>query len=113
MPSFWPDPFGAPLTWTQPPGFPQPKTAEAQIELIRDYIYMLRENSVLPKPGDELKTPVLGLGDEESPEANAAPLTPAGPAPAAPKAAPGAPRPPVGRPPTGAHGALYTPPHTM
>jgi cytochrome c2 len=115
MPAFWPDPFGTGLTWTQPPGFTQPKTAEGQIELLRDYLYMLRENSVLPKPGDELRSPVLGLGDEEAPEANAA-RPPVAPAPANVNARPGqrGPNPPPGRPaPKGAHGALETTPHTM
>jgi cytochrome c2 len=113
MPAFWPDPFGTPLTWTQPPGFSQPKTAEGQIELVSDYLYLLRENSVLPAPGDELRTPVLGLGDDEAPEANAArPVAP--PANARPGQRRGANPPAPGRPPpTGAHGALETPPHAM
>ncbi len=115
MPAFWPDPFGVPLHWTEPPGFVQPKTAEGQIEMVSDFLYMLRDTTVLPKPGDELRTPVLGLGDEEAPEANvgrpvAAPAPangrppPRGQNPAAPGRRPG---------PTGAHGALETPPHTM
>jgi cytochrome c2 len=116
MPAFWPDPFGAPLTWTQPSGFAQPKTAEGQIDLLRDYLYLLRENTVLPKPGDELKTPVLGLGDGDEPQASiVAPVAPAAevrpPNPAAgnpPRGRP-APPPPRGR----AHGALETTPHTM
>jgi cytochrome c2 len=114
MPAFWPDPFGAGLHWTQPPGLAQPKTAEGQIEMLRDYLYMLRDNSVLPAPGDELRTPVLGLGDEEAPEANAArPIVPQAPA----RPGPRGPNPPRGRPgppgPKGAHGALETPPHAM
>jgi cytochrome c551/c552 len=112
MPAFWPDPFGTPLTWTQPAGFAQPKTAEGQIELLRDYLYLLRENTVLPKPGDEAKAPVLGLGDEGVPQANAVPL----PNPAAP-GKPNTGAPPRGKnppPPAGrAHGALETTPHAM
>ena len=106
-----PDPFGTPLHWTQPPGFAQPKTADGQIAMVSDFLYMLRENTVLPKPGDELRTPVLGLGDEAAPEASAARLGPAETAKPPGHANP--PRPP-GRPgATGAHGALETPPHTM
>jgi cytochrome c2 len=126
MPAFWPDPFGTPLTWTQPPGFAQPKTAEGQIELIRDYLYLLRENSVLPKPGDELRTPVLGLGDDEVPQTPApdahGPRATAAPAPNGP-AGNGRPTNPGGNPARGrtapppatgrAHGALETTPHAM
>jgi cytochrome c551/c552 len=109
MPAFWPDPFGTPLTWTQPAGFAQPKTAEGQIELLRDYLYDLRENTLLPKPGDELKTPVLGLGEEGVPQASvAAPAVPQRPKP--PGAPPGRAKPPPAR---GAHGSLETPPHSM
>jgi hypothetical protein len=116
MPAFWPDPFGTPLNWTQPPGFDQPKTAEGQIQMMRDYLYLLRDNSVLPKPGDELKTPVLGLGDESLPQVSAGTAAPGGyahPGPAGPnrpRARPGA---PGAAPATGAHGALETTPHTM
>jgi cytochrome c2 len=110
MPAFWPDPFGTPLTWTQPPGVVQPKTAEGQIELLRDYLYLLRENTALPKPGDELKTPVNGLGDEEALQAAAAtPAAPANGKPAPGRAAP-ARGPKPGRAP---HGALETEPHAM
>jgi cytochrome c2 len=108
MPAFWPDPFGTPLNWTQPPGFEQPKTAEGQIELLRDYLYLLRENTVLPKPGDEMKTPVLGLGDDGVPQANA--LAPANPGAAGAGPRRGRPRP---APKGGAHGSIGTAPHAM
>jgi hypothetical protein len=116
MPAFWPDPFGSPLNWTQPSGFAQPKTAEGQIQMMRDYLYLLRDSSVLPKPGDELKTPVLGMGDESAPQAA---VGPAGEN-VRPGVGGGANRPPrgggrvLGAPKgTGAHGALETRPHTM
>ena len=116
MPAFWPDPFGSPLNWTQPSGFAQPKTAEGQIQMMRDYLYLLRDSSVLPKPGDELKTPVLGMGDESAPQAA---VGPAG-GNVRPGVGGGANRPPrgggrvLGAPKgTGAHGALETRPHAM
>ena len=106
MPAFWPDPFGTPLNWTLPEGFKQPATAEGQIELLRDYLYLFREHTKLPAPGTETKSPVLGLGGEESGE-----TAEAKPAGAAPANAP----PPGGRPAPRAptHGALETRPHTF
>ncbi len=111
MPAFWPDPYGAPLTWTQPPGFVQPKTAEGQIDLLRDYLYAFREHTKLPPPGQEGKIPVLGLGGDEAEKTAEAkpPARPAAGAPAAPRA-PGAPR---GAPRGPTHGALETRPHTF
>jgi cytochrome c2 len=110
MPAFWPDPFGAPLTWTEPAGFAQPKTAEGQITLLRDYVYLFREHTKLPPPGQEAKVPVLGLGGEEA-ETTAEAKPPAQPVRAAPANPPPGGRPP---PPRGQqHGALETVPHTL
>ena len=81
MPAFWPDPFGTPLTWTQPPGYPQPKTAEGQIDMIRDYLYLFREHTKLPPPGAEMKTPVMGLGEGTSPDDATKPTAAATPIP--------------------------------
>lgn len=113
MPAFWPDPFGSPLNWTQPPGFSQPKTAEGQIEMMRDYLYLLRENSELPKPGDELKTPVLGMSEDLEPQAAAEVPMPGGHARPGANRPRGAGRPPAGQKATGAHGALETQPHSF
>jgi hypothetical protein len=64
----------------------------------------------LPKPGDELKTPVNGLGDEEALQAAAAtPAAPGNGKPAPGRAAP-ARGPKPGRAP---HGALEAEPHAM
>jgi cytochrome c2 len=107
MPAFWPDPFGQPLAWTLPAGFAQPKTAEGQIDLLRDYAYLFREHTKLPPPGQEAKMPVLGLGSDQPSETAEAPV--AGVIHAAPKGAP-----PDRKAPKGAkHGALETPPHTF
>jgi cytochrome c2 len=107
MPAFWPDPYGAPLTWTLPAGFAQPKTAEGQIALLRDYLYLFREHTKLPPPGQEGKTPVLGLGGDDAEKTaeapGAAPNPPPAPAPGGRPRAPGGPT----------HGALETVPHTF
>jgi cytochrome c2 len=70
MPGFWPDPCGEPLHWTLPSGFQQPRTVGQQVDLIRDYIYLFREHTKLPAPGEEGRTPVLGL-DEGGPDGTA------------------------------------------
>ena len=61
MPALWPDPNGAPLTWTIPHDTSPKKTAIDQITLVRDFLFLLRDETRLPRAGDELRTPIFGL----------------------------------------------------
>ena len=63
MPPFAKDPAGDAILLKLPPGYLRPKSAEAQIALVRDLLFVLREKSQLPARGEELRSPLLGLGD--------------------------------------------------
>ena len=64
MPPFARGPAGDPLPLKLPPGYAQPRSADAQIALVRDLLFVLREKTELPKSGEELRSPLLGLGAE-------------------------------------------------
>jgi mono/diheme cytochrome c family protein len=61
MPALWPDATGAPLPWTIPSDATPKKNAVDQIAMVRDFLFLLRDETRLPRAGDELKTPILGL----------------------------------------------------
>jgi mono/diheme cytochrome c family protein len=67
MPALWPDApnapnmMGAPLTWTIPQDALPKKNAVDQIATMRDFLFLLRDETRLPRVGEELKTPILGL----------------------------------------------------
>lgn len=61
MPALWPDATGAPLAWTIPSDAIPKKNAVDQIAMVRDFLFLLRDETQLPRVGDELKTPILGL----------------------------------------------------
>ncbi len=65
MPALWPDAPGkkadAPLAWTIPADATPKKSAADQIAIVKDFLFLLRDGTRLPRAGDELKTPILGL----------------------------------------------------
>ena len=67
MPALWKDPFGPALAWTIPADAEPKKTAAEQIALVSEFLYLLRDDTRLPRPGDELRTPILGLSRANSP----------------------------------------------
>ncbi len=71
MPPLWPDAPGktgdAPLAWTIPSDATPKKSAVDQIALVRDFLFLLRDETRLPRAGDELKTPILGLAVSTTP----------------------------------------------
>jgi hypothetical protein len=62
MPALWPSTTGAALAWTIPSDAIPKKSAADQIALVRDFLFLLRDETRLPRSGDELRTPILGLG---------------------------------------------------
>ena len=68
MLTLWPDPYGPALPWNKAVTTPKPKTGEDQIELLRDFLYTLRPDTVWPKAGEEAKSPVVqgGVSEAES-----------------------------------------------
>jgi hypothetical protein len=62
MPALWPDATGAALAWTIPSDAIPKKSAVDQIAIMRDFLFLLRDETRLPRAGDELTTPILGLG---------------------------------------------------
>ena len=66
MPALWPDATGAALAWTIPSDAPAKKSAVDQIALMRDFLFLLRDETRLPRPGDELRTPILGLASSNA-----------------------------------------------
>ncbi|MGH7285690.1 MAG: hypothetical protein ACRELY_29580 [Polyangiaceae bacterium] len=67
MPALWKDPAGPALAWTIPPDAEPKKTAAEQIALVSDFLYLLRDDTRLPRAGDETKTPILGLSHANYP----------------------------------------------
>jgi cytochrome c2 len=59
MLTLWSDPYGPALPWDKTVTTPKPKTGEDQVDLVRDFLYTLRPDTVWPKPGDEAKSPVV------------------------------------------------------
>jgi len=66
MLTLWSEPYGPPLQWDKVAVTPRPKTGEDQIELLRDFLYGLRPDTVWPKIGEEAKSPVVQEGATES-----------------------------------------------
>ncbi|MEO8878761.1 MAG: c-type cytochrome, partial [Polyangiaceae bacterium] len=61
MPALWPDADGAALVWTLPSDAKPLEKASDQIALVRDFLFLLRAETRLQRPGDELRTPIFGL----------------------------------------------------
>jgi hypothetical protein len=64
MLTLWSEPFGPAATWDKGTLSPPPKTAEDQVDLVRDFLFTLRPDSVWPKAGDEAKSAVVQGGGE-------------------------------------------------
>jgi hypothetical protein len=65
MLTLWADPYGPALPWDKAITTPKPKTSEDQIDLVRDFLYTLRPDTVWPKAGDEAKSQVVQGGPSE------------------------------------------------
>ncbi|MEO7112352.1 MAG: c-type cytochrome [Polyangiaceae bacterium] len=77
MPALWPDALAtnaAPLAWTIPADALPKKNAVDQIMMTRNFLFLLRDATRLPRVGEELKTPILGLAVSSSDPAPPHPL---------------------------------------
>jgi hypothetical protein len=64
MLTLWSEPFGPALTWDKATLSPPAKTGEDQVDVVRDFLFTLRPDSVWPKAGDEAKSGVVQGGSE-------------------------------------------------
>jgi len=67
MLTLWSEPFGPPLAWNKAPLTPAPKIGEDQVEVVRDFLFALRPDSVWPKAGEEGKSAIVLSGPEGAP----------------------------------------------
>jgi cytochrome c2 len=66
MLTLWAEPFGPAMAWDKVSVSPPPKTGEDQVELLRDFLFTLRPDSLWPKIGEEAKSAVVLSGPEGS-----------------------------------------------
>jgi cytochrome c2 len=66
MLTLWAEPYGPALPWDKTVTVPKPKTGEDQVDLVRDFLYTLRPDTVWPKAGEEAKSPVVQGGPSEA-----------------------------------------------
>lgn len=67
MPAVWKDPAGPALPLSTSPDVAPKKTAAEQIAVVSTFLYLVRDDTRLPRPGDETRVPILGLGQGVSP----------------------------------------------
>jgi hypothetical protein len=99
MLTLWAEPFGPALAWDKASVNPPPKTGEDQVEMMRDFLFTLRPDSVWPKAGDEAKSQVVQGGPEG----------PAGPSAEVEKPEKGKGKPAKGKPAPKKHGSIGAP----
>ncbi|HEX9296736.1 MAG TPA: hypothetical protein VF881_12915 [Polyangiaceae bacterium] len=68
MLTLWSEPFGPALPWDKVSLSPPPKTGEDQIEMLRDFLFVLRPDTTWPKAGDEAKSQIVQSGPAEAVE---------------------------------------------
>ena len=66
MLTLWSEPYGPALPWDKATLSPKPHSGEDQVEVMRDFLYTLRPDTVWPKAGEEAKSPVVQGGPSEA-----------------------------------------------
>ncbi len=59
MLTLWPDPYGPALNWDKTITVPKPETGEDQVDLLRDFLFTLKPDTVWPKAGEEAKSAIV------------------------------------------------------